>query len=538
MKLVKGLARIVAVLALGSPSIAPGAIGDIMTVAGGGAGDGGPASAASIRAPQGVAVDTDGNLYIADGRNHRIRKVTPSGIITTVAGSGGWGFDGDGGPATRALLDNPAAVAVDGAGNLYFVDSGNVRVRKVDVNGVITTVAGNGARGYSGDGGPADAASLNDPTGIAVPPSGEFLVADALDHRVRKVANGIISTVAGNGQPPSCLDCPVDEGVAAIAASVRPMAIAFDGATGFYVITGDRVRHVNGAGTITTVAGNGGVCFNGCPLGDGGPALAASFYGARALARDAAGALYVADMANHRIRKVAAGIVTTVAGNGTSAFSGDGGPATAAGVGSPNGVAAGAAGVFFIAETFGDRIRRVDSVGTISTMAGVGPEQWPAVPFKGNGLQATDARLHQVGRAATDANGDLLVPDDGTVRRIHSATGIIDPEPAVGGHELTRDLAGNLYWIDGNRVMRRTPGGAVAAVAGNGLEGDPTEGAPAVLSPLRPLHIALDAAGTLYIGQWLHRILKIDADGRVRYFAGNGSATYSGDGGPAMDAGI
>jgi hypothetical protein len=316
------------------------------------------------------------------------------------------------------------------------------------------------------------------------------------------------------------------------------MAIAFDGATGFYVITGDRVRHVNGAGTITTVAGNGGVCFNGCPLGDGGPALAASFYGARALARDAAGALYVADMANHRIRKVAAGIVTTVAGNGTSAFSGDGGPATAAGVGSPNGVAAGAAGVFFIAETFGDRIRRVDSVGTISTMAGVGPEQWPAVPFKGNGLQATDARLHQVGRAATDANGDLLVPDDGTVRRIHSATGIIDPEPAVGGHELTRDLAGNLYWIDGNRVMRRTPGGAVAAVAGNGLEGDPTEGAPAVLSPLRPLHIALDAAGTLYIGQWWHRILKIDADGRVRYFAGNGSATYSGDGGPAMDAGI
>jgi len=201
MKLVKGLARIVAVLALGSPSIAPGAIGDIMTVAGGGAGDGGPASAASIRAPQGVAVDTDGNLYIADGRNHRIRKVTPSGIITTVAGSGGWGFDGDGGPATRALLDNPAAVAVDGAGNLYFVDSGNVRVRKVDVNGVITTVAGNGARGYSGDGGPADAASLNDPTGIAVLPSGEFLVADALDHRVRKVANGIISTVAGNGQP-------------------------------------------------------------------------------------------------------------------------------------------------------------------------------------------------------------------------------------------------------------------------------------------------------------------------------------------------
>ncbi|MEU7191395.1 Teneurin-2, partial [Streptomyces sp. NPDC045369] len=179
--------------------------GAIATVAGNGqagyVSDGGPATLTQLNWPHGVALDKDGNLYIAERSNHRVRRVTPQGIITTVAGNGQAGYTSDGGPATATPLNGPSAVAVDDAGNLYIADINNHRVRKVDSRGIITTVAGNGQAGYVSDGGPATATQINTPTGVAVDPQGNLYIGEWGNHRVRKVdSRGIITTVAGNGQ--------------------------------------------------------------------------------------------------------------------------------------------------------------------------------------------------------------------------------------------------------------------------------------------------------------------------------------------------
>ena len=500
----------------------------ITTVAGGGAGDGGPAAAADLGAAA-VAVDASGNVYVADGRNHRIRKIAPNGVVTTVAGRGGWGFEGDGGAATQALLNGPAAVAVDAAGNVYFSDSNNARVRKVDTNGAITTVAGNGTPGFSGDGASATSASIIAGP-IAVDTGGNLLIAQSF--RVRRVVAGTINTVAGSGSS----TFSGDGGPALSAGLAGVSGLASDGAGGFYVSGGGRVRRVSSEGTIATVAGNGGNCFGGCTLGDEGPALNATLYFEQGISHDDAGNLYIADSSNNRIRKVdTAGVIHTVAGvGGNNAFTGDGGPAIAATLGLPPGVAAGRGGVFYIADSYNYRVRKVDAAGVISTIAGIGQALWPNA-FKGNGLLATDAAMHFLGRANTAPNGDLLIPDDGVVRRVGS-NGLINVDPTVGG--TTRDLAGNLYWMGGNQVKRMDTAGAVTVVAGNGNEGDPVEGWPAIYAAFKPTHIAVDSTGNLYIANNAVRIYRVDAAGRVHHLAGNGSNAYTGEPGPAHLAGI
>ncbi len=277
--------------------------GIIYTVAGnhiqGYSGDGGQATSAQLNNPIGIALDDSGNLYISDFYNNRIRKVDSLGIITTIAGTGTAGFSGDGGNALSAMLNGPQWVALDHIGNLYINDMTNYRIRKINPTGIITTVAGNGTNGFSGDGGNADSAELSAGCyGLAVDISNNLYVADELNYRVRKlnVATGIISTVAGTG--PGAYS---GDGMPATASKVTPFALCFDSQGNLYI--GDfneRIRKVDTSGIITTVVGIGVSGFS----GDGGPADSAKIRKPEGLAFDAHGNLYFADCQNYRVRKV------------------------------------------------------------------------------------------------------------------------------------------------------------------------------------------------------------------------------------------
>ena len=326
--------------------------GVIRTVAGsntrGFSGDGGSATSAAFDQPRAAAVGPDGAVYVSDTFNHRIRRVDPGGAVTTLVGTGHAAYAGDGGPAQAAALHWPHGVAVDPAGAaLYIADSANHRIRRVDLaSGVITTVAGGPTPGFGGDGGPAVAARLQDPKAVWVAPSGDVYIADS-----------------GN----------------------------------------ERIRRVNPAGTISTVAGTGVAGYS----GDGGPALAAQFDGPRGVAGDSAGNLYVADDNNNRVRRIdSSGVVSTVAGTGPAGFSGDAGPAGSAQLNHPRGVAVDGRGNVFIADTMNARIRMVDTAGVISTVAGCGRHG-----FGGDGGPATGARMFEPRGVAVNAAGHLFVAD-------------------------------------------------------------------------------------------------------------------------------
>ena len=330
----------------------------ITTIAGNGttgySGDGGAATSAELNTPSGVTVDGTGNIYIADYSNNRVRKVSTSGIITTVAGNGKAGYSGDGGPATSAELFNPTGVAVDGLGNIYIADKYNNRIRKVSTSGTISTVAGNGKAGYSGDGGSATSAELFNPTGVAVDGLGNIFIADRNNNKIRKVsASGIISTVAGGGHN------GLGDGSAATNAVLKsPYCVAVDSSGNIYIADGDnlRIRKVSISGIINTVAGNGTAGYS----GDGGPATSAELGVQAGVAVDDSGNIYLVDYNNIRIRKVStSGIISTVAGNGTTGYSGDGGPATSAELNYPNGVAVDGSGNIYIADYYNQRIRKV-----------------------------------------------------------------------------------------------------------------------------------------------------------------------------------
>ena len=389
------LAICVLVSSLGLWSPAIGQNSTITTVAGNGtqgfSGDGGPATSASFFDPDGVAVDTSGNLFIADTYNNRIRKVSASRIITTVAGNGTQGFSGDGGPATSASFFYPHSVAVDAAGNLFIADTFNNRIRKVSAGGIVTTIAGGGTAGL-GDGGPATSASLNSPTVVAVDASGNLFIADPYNNRIRKVsAGGIITTVAGS--------------------AVRGFA------------------------------------------GDGGPATSASLDTPFGVAVDSSGNLFIADTSNYRIRKVSAsGIITTVAGNGTPGLAGDGRAATSASLSLAYAVAVDTSGNLFIADTYNDRIRQVSASGIIATVAGVGgvPFVYPtgvAVDASGNLFVADteDNRICEV-LAAAPSGSPVAIP-------LPLAVTDVDVNPNtnqvyVGGN--ISNVVQNIVWIDGN----------------------------------------------------------------------------------------
>jgi Fibronectin type III domain/NHL repeat len=343
---------------------------------GGFSGDGGLATEAALNTPTGLAVMPDGGFLIADARNSRVRRVSPEGAITTVAGGGPFGFLGDGGPATAAEVRAPLGVAATPDGGFLIAEAGTARIRRVSPAGTITTVAGTGTFGFSGDGGAATAAQLYAPPGVSATADGGFLIADAGNSRVRRVSPaGTITTVAGNGTPGFSGD-----GGPATAAQLglnSPYSVAVTADGGFLI--GDevnaRVRRVSPTGVITTVAGTG---VRGTS-GDGGPATAAQLDAPFGVSATADGGILIADAFAHRVRRVSpAGVITTVAGTGAPGVfaSGDGGPATAAPLSRPEGVAATASGGFLIAEAGHSRVRLVDGAVTPATV--------PAAPTIGS----------------------------------------------------------------------------------------------------------------------------------------------------------
>jgi hypothetical protein len=322
------------------------------------------ATSVALARPHGLAYDTAGNLYIADTDENIIRKVNAAGIITTVAGDGEQGYGGDGGLATAALLDRPAGVAVDSHGNIYIADTHNNRVREVVASsGNIVTVAGTGVAGFSGDGAAATAATLNYPTAVAVDSNGNVYIADTNNHRIREIAGTTINTVAGDGEQ----FYSGDGGAATAAGLDSPNGVAVD--TAFNIYIGDthnqRVRLVTfTTGFITTLAGTGVKGFTA-----DGPAASAALARPRGVAVDTSGNVYLADSDNDRIRTIGGGNVTTIAGNGAEGFSGDGSASTSAWLDTPGAVAISGATVLF-SDTENNRVRQV-SGGMIDTIVGL-----------------------------------------------------------------------------------------------------------------------------------------------------------------------
>ena len=528
----------------------------IDTIVGPGAtGDGGAAAAAQLKLPEGVAADAAGNLYIADSRNHRIRKVDAStGAISTIAGTGAAGFSGDGGPAAAAQLSRPHGVAADAAGNLYIADRSSHIIRKVDATaGGISTIAG--ARtggGFSGDGGAAAAAQFSSPTSLAVDAAGNLYIADSYNHRVRKVdaASGNISTIAGTGTQ----GFSGDGGPAAAAQLSFPYGTAVDGAGNLYIADKEnqRIRKVDAAGNISTFAGSG-------TTGDGGAASAAQLRQARSIAADGAGNLYIAG--HHRIRKVdaASGNISTIAGTGEAGFGGDGGPAAAAQFNFPHHLSTDGVGNVYIADRDNQRIRKVDAAtGDISTIAGTGEHG-----FGGDGGPAAAAQLKVPSDATLDAAGNLYIADrvNQRIRKVDAASGVIstiagtgeagfsgDGGPAAAAqlnfpNSAAVDGAGNVYIADReNHRIRRVDAasGEISTVAGTGEAGFSGDGGPAAAAQLRvPRDAAVDAAGNLYIADTDNRrIRKVDAaTGNISTIAGSGNPVDGiGDGCAATDA--
>jgi uncharacterized protein (TIGR03437 family) len=456
-----------------------------------------PANAlnAPLGFPSGATADSQGNVYISDPYNERVFQLTPTGMIRTVAGNGLAGFSGDGGPATSATLNNPAGIAIDASGNLFIADIDNYRIREVSAAGIISTVAGNGTAGFSGDGGPALSAELSDPSAVAVDSSGDLFITGG--YRIREVSsNGVIMTIAGNG-----VSAMAGDGGPATSAEISDSgAITLDGGGDIFFTDYNRVREISVQGIVTTVAGGG-------TGGDGGPAASASLYSATGVAIDASGNLYIADPYGNRVRIVStAGIIGTFAGSGGACqggpcggFSGDGGPAPSAVFSYPLDVAVDPSGDVFITDSGNQRVRKVLPTGVISTVAGNG-----LYGFSGDGGPATLANLNSPFAAVLDAHGNLFLSD--TVN---------------------------------NRIREVSPTGIISTVAGNGTRGFSGDEGPALSAALdTPKGIAFDASGNLYIVDSYNFRVRIVSNGIITTFAGNGTQADSGDGGPATAAGL
>jgi trimeric autotransporter adhesin len=621
----------------------------VQTVAGSSrVGDGGSAQAAQFSNIQGIAIDRQGNLYISDTDHHRIRKVS-AGTVTTIAGTGVAGFSGDGGSALDAQLNFPYGLALDSAGNIYVADLGNQRVRRIGTDGAIATIAGTGKKASSPDGAAPTDTSLLSPRNVAVDAAGSLYIAEFEGHRVRKLTpGGKLATVAGTGVAGWSGD-----GNRATAAQIDyPAGMAFDRAGALYFADSgnNAVRKVYADGTIGTVlgrnpgtalytplalavdpagtlyvgdstfevlayttagkwinyAGTGGPGFS----GDGGKAASAGLHSVNDLAADLGGNLLIAD--GVRVRRVdPSGIIATVAGDGYLYSVGDGGPAAMAQLYLPSALALDSAGNLFIADSGTERVRQVTPDGTMTTLAGTGV----AARGAADGSPAAGVSLYTPMGVAMDSSGNVLVADTYNHRillvtpahamRAVAGTGTsgASPDGTVplsaqlrGPRAVCVDQTGNLYIVDtsNHRVLRLAPGGTLHTAAGNGSVGYAGDGGAARFAQLdTPSACAADSAGNLFVADtdnhairmvnpagiistvagtgmagrsWEeevatqamlyaprgvavddmgdifiadtgnHRVRQVTPDGRIHTIAGSGAAGFSEDGGPAIDA--
>ena len=584
---------VVLLWSLSLASAAPRIAYRIETIAGSGKmGDGGPAAGAQFGSLQGIAADRAGNIYLSDTDYHRIRRISAAGVVSTFAGTGVAGYGGDGGPALSAQLNLPYGLAVDAAGYLYIADLGNQRVRRVSPEGTITTVAGNGQKGTKGDDGPAADAQLMSPRNLAVDAAGNLYIAEFEGHRVRRVTTGgRISTIAGTGVAGFSGDgfaartaqlgfpagLAVDRfgalhicdsqnsrvrkvvpgggivtvlGGAPGTSMLTPLALAVDSYGIIYV--GDRsasVRQYSPQGAWTTTAGTGEPGY----AGDNGPAPQSKLSAVHDLAFDAAGGLLIADGA--RVRRVnGQGVIATLAGDGYLRAIGDGGPAAAAALLRPSGLAADGRGNVWFADPGMHRVRRIDAGGQIATAAGTGiPGFNDAQPV------AAVTPLDTPTGVAVSPAGDVLIADTSNQRirgigvdgRIRTVTGTgaassgpewVTPDraPLRAPRGVCVDRAGVVFAVDSanHRVVRAPVNGLVSNAAGNGAAGDGGDGGLAPMAQLNlPSGCAVDAAGNLYIADTLnHRIRRVDPAGVISTAAGTGTAGFSGDGAAAAQA--
>lgn len=451
----------------------------------------GPVLSASFNSPNGVAVNSSGNVYVADTSNNRVRFIT-GGTVATVAGTGAAGFNGDGSPATNMQLNRPEGVFVTTLGEVYIADEQNYRIRRL-MGTTISTVIG-GTSGFGGDGGPPLSAAINRPYSIAVDSSANIHLADTFNSRLRVVAGGIINTVGGNGT----LRYSGDGGQALNAVFSGQRQLALD-TSGNLIVADEgnqRVRRINlGTGVITLVAGTGIIAYN----GDGIPANTAALGQPYGVAADSLGNIYIADTYNHRVRKIdSGGTISTMAGTGTAGFNGDG-IATTHQLNTPQAVAVDSLGNVYVSDTANQRIRKIDSLGNLTTVAGTG-----AAGYIGDGSPATSFRVSSPAGLAVDTAGDLYIADYGNFR-----------------------------------IRKLDTAGAISTVAGSASFGFAGDGGPATSARLNfPNGVAVDSVGNIIIADTNnHRVRIVDKrTGFITSVSGSAPAGFSGDGGPALAA--
>jgi len=571
-----------------------------------------------VRKPRQVSSDSAGNIYFADMDNHSVWKIDVLGVPSLLAGNGRSGFSGDNGPATEAQLNSPQGVCTYGS-SIYIADTGNHRIRKVTIAGTISTVINTaGTEGSSGDGGDATAAALKTPQGVFVDGAGNIYIADTGNHRIRKVTatTGKISLVAGTIQGYSG-----DGGDAKDARLNTPRGLSIDIAGNIYIADtlNNRIRKVTGT-TISTVAGTGTAGFDSDGYDWGSAISKKQLNNPQGVFVDGNGDLFIADTENQRIRKVTTGSIfgfpyantTTIAGTGTAGYGGDGGAATAAQIDSPTGVCVTSGKVMiadtmnsclrkveisnittwpatmtagrglknpqeisayydavqkklflFIADTDNNRIRKLDpdaATDNIVTVAGTG-----TFASTGDGSLAIYATLKSPAGVAVDASGNVYIADTGSnkIRKVTSATGIISLVAGTGAPGSTGDggsainatlnspagiavdASGNVYIADtvSNKIRKvAVTTGIITTVAGTGTAGHGGDGGAATLATIEgPKGVALDASGNLYIADTVsNRIRKVTvATGIINTVAGSAAGGgYSGDGGAATSAKI
>jgi len=568
----------------GSTPIGVGLMGlqKVSTVAGGYVGDKGPATSAAIGAPYFSVFDSAGNLFISDFMMNRIRKVDTSGTITTyagtgicgyngenilaskamvcypnglamdnsgnliyaeggrirkidhaskkvvtIAGTGAFGNTGDGGPALQAQINQPFNLTYDATGNLFFTEVGSCVVRKIDTADIISTVAGNGTCGYGGDGGPATSAMLNLPRGVAVDANGNVYIGDTANHRVRKVSGGVITTFAGTGGG----GFSGDGGLATAAAIGNPVGLLVHNGLLYIANAGrSRFRTVDLSTHIINTYAGSSFGYD----GDGNPLLTSRFASPRFMHFDAAGNPVFDDSFNGRLRKANGGIVSTIAGG----YLGDGQKATSAAFVLPEALAVDKSGSLFIADWTGSRIRKV-SGGTMSTLAGASVNG-----YSGDGGPATSALLNQPLGVAVDSAGNVLIADtnNAVVRKVTAGTiSTLAADPNFCDLlQMATDSANNVYIADdcASVIFKVTPGGVVSVVAGvlftSGYNGDNIPATAALLNG--PTSVAIDASDNLLIADYGNNRVRVVAGGIISTVAGDGVCNYAGDGGSATSA--